>query len=266
MGAAEVEKELENMRRYTQMLTSYTEDLRKRAGDRKLDEFCEKRKFSREVVDKQKIFYIGDATEMLLPRYIENVDNLGIISPANKKPIFHDRYVMPIMDVHGNVLNMVGYSGEANERYVYGTAKYYRRTDTLYGLESLNLAYEMGYAILTEGITDTIMLRNIGYPNTYARCGTHGSDFMMRQLDRCRHGVIKVPDRDEAGRTALRKWKCNRSIILNVFIKYKDIDEMCRDSEDNIAWVKEYMDACISKIKQREHNGYFCGVQELTMF
>ena len=136
---------------------------------------------------------------MIIPKYIEHLEDFGVISPTNKKPIFNNRWVIPIKNEKGLVQNLVGYTPDAHERYIYGTALYYRRRDTLYGLENLYLAYEMGYAILVEGITDAIRLKSLGYRNTFAMCGTHKSDYILRQLNRCRHGVIKIPDRDNAG-------------------------------------------------------------------
>lgn len=260
-----IDKELNDMKNYTSGLTEYVNKLRERAGNTMLDYFAELRQFPKEVIEEQKIFYIGDTTEMLLPSFYDKVEEYGVISPTNKKPIFHNRFVMPIMDTNGNVLNLVGYSKEANERYVYGTAKYYRRRETMYGLENLNMAYELGYALVTEGITDTIRLRGLGYKNTFAMCGTHKSEFIMKQLNRCRYGVIKIPDRDEAGQKAARGWYCNRSIMLNTFIAYKDIDEMCSASEENIPWVKDYIDDCINWIKQKEHMGLNCGMEVVTM-
>jgi DNA primase len=254
------------MQEYNKRLTEYTKMLQQRAGDNMLEQFSIMRKMPLDIVKKSDIFYIGDATEMLLPQFLDEVEDFGVISPTNKKPIFHNRYVMPIKDNKGYVQNLVGYSKEADERYVYGTARYYRRRDTWYGLENLDIAYELGYAIITEGITDTIRVRSLGYPNTFARCGTHGSEFMMRQLNRCKYGVIKIPDRDAAGKRAAKNWKSYRGITLNTFIKYKDIDEMCADSEENIETVKEYIDICIDWIVTQEHHGYNAQNEEVTMY
>lgn len=257
---------LQEFEAYTKGLTEYTMALKERAGDKKLDYFAELRKFPMDIIKKSDIFYIDDATEMLLPRYLGQVEDFGVISPTNKKPIFHNRFVIPIKDINGNVLNLVGYSKEADERYVYGTAKYYRRRETMYGLENLQLAYDMGYAIVTEGITDTIMVRSLGYPNTFAMCGTHKSEFIMKQLNRCRYGVIKIPDRDAAGQRALKGWQSHRGVTLNTFIAYKDIDEMCRDKEENALIVKEYLDSCIEWIKTQEHKGYTGQNEVVTMY
>lgn len=253
---SDIEKALKDMEEYSDRLTDYVKELEVRAGDKKLRDFSEMRQFSLDTIKENGIFYIGDATEMLIPSYFNYLEDFGVISETNKKPIFHNRYVIPIKDSRGKVLNLVGYSKEADERYVYGTARYYRRRDTMYGLENLEYAYNLGYAIFTEGITDTLCVRNLGFKNSFANCGTHGSDLIMKQLNRCRYGVIKIPDRDEAGKKASKKWKCNRSITLNTFIAYKDIDEMCKSSVDNKELVKEYLDICVDWIKSAEHNGY----------
>lgn len=257
--------ELNEYNRYTDELTEYTYALKARSGDKMLEHFAEMRSMPLDIIKSSDIFYIGDATEMLLPSYLGKVEDFGVISPTNKKPIFHNRFVFPIKDVDGRILNLVGYSKEADERYVYGTAKYYRRRETMYGLENLQQAYNLGYAILTEGITDTVRVRSLGFTNTFANCGTHESDFIMKQLNRCRYGVIKIPDRDAAGKRAAKKWVCNRSITLNTFIAYKDIDEMCRESKENSDLVKEYIEICIDWIKSSEHHGKSCINQEVTI-
>lgn len=257
--------EISSMDKFHNKLTEYVGVLQSRAGLKMLDKFAEMRDFSIEQIEESGIFYIEDATEMLVPVYINMLDDFGIISPTNRKPIFHDRYVIPIRDITGKVINLVGYSKDADERYVYGTAKYYRRRETLYGLENLNLAYELGYAIITEGITDTIRVRDLGFKNSFAMCGTHKSDFIMRQLNRCRHGIIKIPDRDFPGKRAAKDWKCNRSITLNTFIQYKDIDALCRDSVENKEWAVDYISACIDWIKTSEHRGYNSQSEEITM-
>lgn len=263
-----IDKEIEEYNNYTDELTEYTMALKSRAGDKMLQYFADLRQIPLDEIIRSDIFYIDDATEMLLPQYLNKVESFGVISPTNKKPIFHNRFVMPIKDIDGRVLNLVGYSKEANERYVYGTAKYYRRRETMYGLENLPLAYELGYGILTEGITDTIRVRSLGdkYRVSFANCGTHKSEFIMKQLNRCRFGVIKIPDRDVPGQKALRGWVTYRGITLNTFVAYKDIDEMCRESEDNRKVVTDYLDMCIEWITSMEHRGYTCQNEVVTMY
>lgn len=91
-----IELLLQDMDNFNDRLTDYTKELQSRADESKLLNFCEMRKMPLDVVKESDIFYIGDATEMLLPSYLGLVEDFGVISPTNKKPIFHNRYVMPI--------------------------------------------------------------------------------------------------------------------------------------------------------------------------
>ena len=138
--------------KYNQLLTNYATVMQSRTNKSKLQEFADFRKFSIETVNKCGIFYVGEMAEMLVPAFLDNIQSMGIISETNYKPIFRERWVIPIKDTDGLVQNFVGYSPNADERYIYGTSRYYRRKETLYGLENLKLAYDMGYAIVTEGI------------------------------------------------------------------------------------------------------------------
>lgn len=260
----EVEQAIEERAVYEGELTSYTSALRSRADKKRSLDFAKLRGFSEEVVERLGIFFIQDMVHMLLPEYIDKVESFGVISETNKKPIFNERWVIPILNQDGLVQNLVGYSPEANERYIYGTAEYYRRRETLYGLENLNLAYDMGYAFLTEGITDTIRLRDLGYPNSFAMCGTHNSYFILQQLNRCKHGVILIPDRDDPGLKALKQWKLHRSITLFINFLYKDLDEMCKDP-DNIEWFKECIEHCVTWLKLDQHNGVDTLCETVTM-
>lgn len=251
--------------KYTDQLTEYVYALKDRADESALEIFSKMRNMPIDIVKKSDMFYIKDATEMLIPSYLETVEDFGVISPTNKKPIFHNRYVMPIKDTDGRILNLVGYSKEANERYVYGTARYYRRRETMYGLENLESAYDKGFAILTEGITDTIRIRSLGYDNCFATCGTHRSDFIMKQLNRCRYGVIKLPDRDAPGQKALRGWITYRGITLYVPVMFKDPDEFCRESEENCEITKSYIEEAIKWLKLTEHKGITTANEIVTM-
>jgi len=258
-------KALKVKEQYEDHLTEYVKVLISRGNKEKLKEFSELRGYKLETIVDSDIFYIGEMAEMLVPAYLEYVRNFGVISETNLKPIFHDRYVIPIKNRQGKIINLVGYSKDANERYVYGTAKYYERRGTLWGLEKLDLAYKMGYAIITEGITDALRLRDMGYPNTFAMCGTHSSDFIMQQLNRCRHGVIRIPDRDDAGLRAVKKWECNRHLTLKIAMHYKDVDEMCSESQENIDWFNDYMNDCINWILSAEHKGRKSVCEEVTI-
>ena len=255
-----------SMTEFCKKYNDYVNEIYSRSNKKKLEEFAETRGFKLSTILDLGIFYIGDPVEMLIPKYLDLVEAFGVISPTNKKPIYHNRFVIPIRNVKGDIINLVGYSKEAHERYVYGTSIYYRRREDLWGLEKMHKAYELGYAILTEGITDAIALRDIGYEVVFANCGTHSAPTAMKQFNRCRYGIIKIPDRDQAGQRANNRWQCHRYITLNTFVEYKDIDEMIHKADNGEAWVRGYIDNCIDWLKQKKHNGFDCERPEVTMY
>lgn len=255
MSVVGVLNERKNFRRE---FSDYINILRERSDKDKIKEFSELRNINIKAIEDAEIFYIDNMAEMLVPSYLDRLQEFGIISPNNNKPIYHERWIIPIKDSDGLVQALVGYSPYADERYVYSTTNYYMRGDTLWGLEKLNRAYELGYAILVEGITDAIHIRSIGYEPVFASCGTRPSDLNMMELNRCRYGLIRIPDRDSAGNKTKRHWKTNRYLTLITPILYKDSDETLRESEENVAWFKEYLNASIEWIQEIEHKGLKC--------
>ena len=232
----------------------------------KLQELATMRKLPLEELQRAGIFYICNQAEMLIPDYLDQVVSFGVISPTNNAPIYNHRWVMPIRSWDGKILNLVGYAPDKDERYIYGTARYYRRTDTPYGLENLHLAYEMGYALYTEGITDALRLRSLGYRNSFGNCGTHSSKTVITMLNRCKHGVIVIPDRDAPGRKAESKWDFRNKITLQTFIKYKDIDEMCRENINDLEWVTGYINSAIELLIKDSESGVQDQAREYTMY
>lgn len=260
MGA--LEDMYESLDRYTE----YVHFLYQRSDKNKLDELAKLRGFSRSLLDELEVFWVGEMSEMLVPQYLDDLQDFGVVSETNGKIIFHERWVIPIRNERGKVINLVGYSNQVDERYVYGTGKYYDRTDTMYGLENMPYAFEKGWCIITEGITDAISVRNAGYPNAFAMCGTRPSKYKMMVLNRLRYGVIFIHDRDKPGDATRKHWITHRYFRFNTPIKYKDAAETLNDPEqDNLEWFKDCMNMAIEWIEEREHNGRDCPCEEQTM-
>lgn len=204
----------------------YYDKLKKSCQDnKKLEELSEKRKISLEEFNRAEIIYVDNGTKLLIPEFLKYAKVFGIVSNTNNKPVFNNRYVFPVKDWYGNIVNLVGYSSESDERYVYGTGEWYRRRDFVYGLENLNYAYELGWGILTEGISDTWALRQLGFKNTFGNCGVEFSDFKKEQLSRFKCGLIQIPDRDKPGLKLLRETEIDKKVSLFVPIKFKDAAE-----------------------------------------
>lgn len=257
-------EEIKSLKEFREEFTEYISKVKSLCNEDKLIELSDKRNISVEELKKCGIFYIEDNATLVLPQYFSKLEDFGVISRTNKRPIYENRWIIPIKDEDGLVQSLVGYNGDSTERYVYATTKYYMRADTLWGIENMKMAYELGYAILTEGITDAIHIRSIGYPNTFASCGTRASDINMRQLNRCEYGIVRIPDRDKSGFRTKKHWVTNRYVTLNTPIKYKDSDETIRD-DVNIDWFKSYLNSCIDWLKQEKHMGRVCPTIEGTM-
>jgi DNA primase len=127
-------------------------------------------------------------------------------------------------------------------------------------MENLNEAYRLGYAIITEGITDTLSVKCLGFKNVFAWCGTSRSKKKQRILNRCRYGVIRIPDRDLAGKKTDAVQAFNHTLTLYTPLDFKDSAAfLASDIIEGTVPPRENMraaiDYCIEKIKEREHHG-----------
>ena len=251
-------KALSDMESELDRFTLYAKLLKDRSDKSKINVLSEIRKIPVKVLEDSDVFWIEKPEEMLYPGFIDELDNFGVISPSNRKPIFHHRWVFPIKNSDGKVINFVGYSNMVDERYVYGTGKYYSRSNTLYGLENYDEALRLGYAILTKGITDTEAVRGLGYKNVFAWCGTMQSEEKLKLLNRCRYGVIRIPDRDIAGEKVTAFWNFNRYFNLTTMIGFKDSAQMLAEGEEMREHYRICLDESIKWILKKEHKGQKC--------
>jgi len=234
------------MRGHGERFTEYVNYLFERSDKSKLEELATFRRFSPDTLAAQKVLYVPkSAASLMVPKFQDDLRSFGVLSDRNK-PVFYDRWLFPIFNSRGHVVNLVGYSPISKDRYLYGRTPYYDRRNTLYGLENLHIVQELGFAIIVEGITDAIRLRDMGFPNSYAMCGTGNSTFNYGQINRrITYGTICIPDRDEPGKKARRNWKFNNSITLWVDPQFKDIDEMCKRHPDGIQAVRQTLNRII---------------------
>ena len=214
---------------YVEAFGNYYTDLKKvcdtkRAKD-ELESLALKRKISLLELEESGIFWIENNTQMILPQHVKNLKTLGVISATNNMPIFRERFVIPIKDQSKNVINFVGYSPTSEERYVYGTGEWYDRGEMFYGLENMDIAYEKGWAILLEGISDVWALRQFGIKNVLGNCGTRFGSTKERQCKRLSRALIIIPDRDRAGLNLESKITLDKKVSLFVPIQFKDFAE-----------------------------------------
>lgn len=221
---------LKAKKEYLTDFAKYVEIIRARSWEvhkDKLLEFVTMRGIPLDILLEHEIFYIHDYSELMPVEYIDKLKDFGLINELNNMPIFHERWIIPIKDFDGNIINLVGYTPYSENRYLYGNARYYDRKNDMFGMENYKDACEKGWAIYVEGITDCLAVRAAGFSNCFASCGTMQSDIKMRHLNQLENGVIFISDRDKAGDTTLKHWRTNTCVYLSISIEYKlkDIDD-----------------------------------------
>ena len=231
---------LDAVKRYRARLTRYVDIMRENAGDYKLKEFCELRKLDMNSVKEAGIFYINEPTEMLIPEFFDEVRDFGVIA-MNNRPIYNERYVIPIRDLSGQVMGMVGYKHGVVEKYMYATPKYFMRGDAVYGLENFKDILDSGYAIIAEGIMDRVRIKSLGFKNSIATCGADKSwerMLLFSGIKKC----IFIPDRDRAGMNTDYHWKSDTMLRILLPDTFKDIDEFASQNDRTAEFCQEILE------------------------
>jgi DNA primase len=239
---------------FRKKFTEYVNTLYKLSNKEMQEEFARIRQIPINSIKENDIFWVGNSAELMIPEYIGLLEKFGLVSEANNKPIFNNRWVIPIKDKDNLVQALVGYSNASDNKYVYSTTDYYLRGDSLYGEEQLEQTMKDGYAVLVEGITDAIHVRSLGFNNIYANCGSRKGTVNFLRLNRLKHGLIRICDRDRAGDGTKKRWITDRYIDLVTPPQFKDSDEVLKNVEYKEIF-REYLEECIRIIKDNEFKG-----------
>ena len=239
---------------FRKKFTEYVNTLYKLSNKEMQEEFARIRQIPINSIKENDIFWVGNSAELMIPEYIGLLEKFGLVSEANNKPIFNNRWVIPIKDKDNLVQALVGYSNVSDNKYVYSTTDYYLRGDSLYGEEQLEQTMKDGYAVLVEGITDAIHVRSLEFNNIYANCGSRKGTVNFLRLNRLKHGLIRICDRDRAGDGTKKRWITDRYIDLVTPPQFKDSDEVLKNVEYKEIF-REYLEECIRIIKDNEFKG-----------
>lgn len=249
-----VEEIVQDRYNFRKKFTEYVNTLYKLSNKEMQEEFARIRQIPIDSIKENDIFWVGNSAELMVPEYIGLLEKFGLVSEANNKPIFNNRWVIPIKDKDNLVQALVGYSNVSDNKYVYSTTDYYLRGDSLYGEEQLEQTMKDGYAVLVEGITDAIHVRSLGFNNIYANCGSRKGTVNFLRLNRLKHGLIRICDRDKAGDGTKKRWITDRYIDLVTPPQFKDSDEVLKNVEYKEIF-REYLEECIRIIKDNEFKG-----------
>lgn len=123
---------------------------------------------------------------------------------------FANRIVFPIRDEAGRVVGFGGRVTATNKskaKYINSSeSDVYHKSALLYMLHAAQQPISQhGFAIITEGYTDTLAMHAAGFTNTVATCGTALTPQHAVKLIRSTQQVVLLRDGDKAGRKATRR-------------------------------------------------------------
>lgn len=205
-----------------------------------------------ETLKEVGVFRVDDLTELTLTVPEVTQDQLsewGLLTSKGDY-LLRGRYVLPIRDIQGQVIALVGWDPQGGTRkYVTTPTLGFSRDVSFFNLDCYRLAWEKwnGVVYLVEGIFDTLALRSLGF----AAIGNQGLEmsllktYMLTRFSK----VIAIPDNDNSGRSAnpyLNRFSGKSSKFVwriendHVFVQLpdgvKDVDELLKsfDAYDDL--------------------------------
>ncbi len=173
----------------------------------------------------------------------EHRKELGLVS-KNDKFIMPGRYIIPINDIVGNLVALVGWYPD-KKKYITTPSIFFSKDVLFYNIdEAYRLSWEKydGVVFLVEGMFDCISLRSVGLP-VMATMGSTVSYAKAEQLKLFKK-VIGIPDNDKVGRRALNRYskygwhvpynatmlrvKSEGLILDGVYYPVKDMDDFVK--------------------------------------
>lgn len=159
--------------------------------------------------------------------------------------ILNGRYNVPIYDIAGNLVSLVGYFND-RRKYVTVPSPYFSKECMFFNFRQ---AYELswreynGFVILVEGIFDCLSLRAIGLP-CIATMGSSVS-VVKGELLKLFKKVLAIPDDDATGRKALNRyskygWKVPDNTTFLKFdggyVDFNGTQLHCKDMDNFVSW------------------------------
>lgn len=126
---------------------------------------------------------------------------LGICSPTGNF-LLMGRYIVPVRDMLGNIIALIGWYNQEDKKYVTTPSKLFSKECLFYGMEQFNTGIGKKF-IVVEGIFDSISVRSLGL-RCVAMMGITPSRYKT-ELFNLMGGVLAIPDNDKEGRKVLKE-------------------------------------------------------------
>jgi len=184
-----------------------------------------------------KVCKVDNLTDIkfLLPHYsYEDFKDFGLVND-NGYFLLSGRYILPIRDIGGGVIALVGWDKEGGfKKYVTTKTYGFVKDASFFNYDSYKYAWEkyQGVTFLVEGIFDAVSLRSLGFP-VLAVMGTKMGKIKQDMLKRYTK-VIAIPDNDKGGQLVTLGYHKSRWEIPveSTFIKLpkgvKDVDDLIK--------------------------------------
>jgi len=187
--------------------------------------YLEERGISRESADRYRLGYASAAGDRLRRAALSKgfapaeLDAAGLSARGGDR--FRERLLFPLADARGRIRGFGARQmpGGRPPKYLNTSdGLVFRKSDILYGLDQARKAIaQSGSAIVVEGYTDVIMLRQSGVERVVASMGTALTESQVGELRRLCGTVYLAFDADAAGQEAsLRGMEIARAKGLNV--------------------------------------------------
>lgn len=148
-----------------------------------------------------KMEYLSDIT-LTMPEYTnEHLNDFGLLTGSGNY-LLTSRYVLPIRDIGGTVIALVGWHPQGGSRkYVTTPTMGFSRDVSFFNYDSYKLSWEKfgGVTFMDEGIFDTIALSSLGLP-CIGMMGLEMSNIKSQMLTRYTK-TVAIPDNDTAGKS-----------------------------------------------------------------
>ena len=203
--------------------------------DKTISEVCEQRGYDISrmsgILRKSGILHIDK--DKFDPRELRSADKgqLGLFSKSGNF-ILEDRYILPIRDMIGNVVALVGW--RKNDKYITTPSRYFSKDCMFYGLEQLSDTGIGKKYVVVEGIFDSLSVRSLGL-NCIAQMGSSSSRYKEPMYSLFK-SILGIPDMDTTGISVVKNDEWNLPLgskymqwtIRGQNLGIKDIDDFCK--------------------------------------
>lgn len=194
----------------------------------------------RERLIQEGIVY-ADSSLMQSSMFNSFSEDLGLMYTdkynGRKHFLLLDRYILPIRDMAGNIVALVGWEDDS-KKYITSKSKYFSKNTFFYGLEKIQDKSDVG-TFIVEGIFDRLAIESLG-GRAFATMGLN-TDARKRVLYSLLGRVVAITDADSGGNRVRQEdswgipldssyltWRGGFNMGGGVELRPKDIDDLLK--------------------------------------